>query len=125
VVFEGAGPELVPTEPHALAKSEQAASIEYSQFNPIASTKLFKLRLGRTTNEALVNEFVPRLQNRLDGYEATFPAYVVQEVGYNIVLMCSFLLQEVTFADLFHLPCGSTIFEDLNIVLDGRPNLQR
>jgi hypothetical protein len=42
-----------------------------------------------------------------------------------VVLMGSFLLQEVTLADLFHLPYGSVIFEDLNIGLDGRPNLQR
>lgn len=63
----------MPTEPRARAKFEQAASVEYSQFDPIASTiayeKVFKLYQGQTTNEALVTELVTRLENKLDGYE--------------------------------------------------------
>ncbi len=92
----------MPTEPRARAKFEQAASVEYSQFDPIASTiayeKVFKLYQGQTTNEALVTELVTRLENKLDGYEA----------------------------DLFHLPYGSLVFEQLKLGgLDKRPNLQR
>ena len=35
-------------------------------------------------------------------------------------------MQEVTLADLFHLPYGSLLFEHLNLGgLDKRPNLQR
>lgn len=61
------------TEPRAHAKFEQAASIEYSQFDPISSAiaaeKIFKPRLGQKTNEALVNGLVPSLESKLNGYD--------------------------------------------------------
>ena len=64
----------MPTEPRARAKFEQAASIEYAQFDPIASTiaseKVFKPHYGEVTNEALVTELVGRLEIKLDAYEA-------------------------------------------------------
>jgi hypothetical protein len=64
----------VPTEPRAVAKFEQAASVEYAQFDPIASViayeKVFKPRYGQQTNESLVTELVARLEIKLDGYEA-------------------------------------------------------
>ncbi len=51
----------------------------------------------------------------------------MQEVSEDdVVLMGSLLLQEVTLADLFHLPYGSLVFEQLKLGgLDKRPNLQR
>ena len=65
---------MVPTEPRALAKFEQAASVEYSQFDPtvsaIVAEKVFKPRFGQATNEGLVTELVTRLDVKLDGYEA-------------------------------------------------------
>ena len=64
---------MVPTEPRAVAKYEQACSIEYAQWDPIVSTiaaeKVFKPHFGQT-NEALVAELIPRLEIKLDGYEA-------------------------------------------------------
>ena len=70
----GSGPELIPTEPKAYAKFEQAASIEYSHFNPIASKiaceKLFKKYYGAETDEKRVEELVGQLEGKLDGYEA-------------------------------------------------------
>jgi hypothetical protein len=40
--------------------------------------------------------------------------------------MGSFLTQEVTLADLFHVPSGSVLFEILQYGdLDKRPNLHR
>ena len=64
----------MPTEPHAIAKFEQAASIEYAQWDPIVSViayeKEYKLRLGQETYEALVAVLLPRLEIKLDGYEA-------------------------------------------------------
>jgi glutathione S-transferase len=64
----------VPTEPRALAKFEQAASIEYGQFGPVADMiayeKLFKALSGKQTNETLVTELIARLEIKLDGYEA-------------------------------------------------------
>lgn len=64
----------MPTEPRALAKFEQAASVEYSQFEPTASglayEKLFKVHYGKEANEAVVTELSARLEVKLDGYEA-------------------------------------------------------
>ena len=42
------------------------------------------------------------------------------------MLMDLIYLQEVTLADLFHLPYGSIVFEELGYGgLDKRPNVQR
>ena len=61
-------------EPKARAKFEQAASIEYSQFDPIGGgilvERLFKPRRGQTPNEERVKELVSQLEGKLDGYEA-------------------------------------------------------
>ncbi|KAI9435096.1 glutathione transferase [Lactarius indigo] len=106
----GSGPDLVPTEPRARAKFEQAASVEYSQFDPIASTIAFE----KETNEALVTELVDRLNLKLDGYEAI--------LGKQKYLAGN----EITLADLYHLPYGTIVFENLNLGrLEERPNLQK
>ena len=64
----------MPTEPLAVAKFEQAASVEYAQFDPVAGLiayeKLFKKFFGMETNKALVTELLARLETKLDGYEA-------------------------------------------------------
>ena len=78
---------MVPTEPRAVAKYEQACSVEYAQWDPIASTivmeKVFKPQYGGTTNEALVAELIPRLEIKLDGYEAILSKqkYLAGDVG--------------------------------------------
>jgi glutathione S-transferase len=70
----GSGPELIPTEPKARAKFEQAASVEYANFDPIASgiakEKVFKQFYGGVTDEKRVEELVGQLEGKLDGYEA-------------------------------------------------------
>jgi glutathione S-transferase len=70
----GSGPELIPTEPKARAKFEQAASVEYSNFDPIASgiskEKVFKQLWGGVADEKRVEELLGMLEGKLDGYEA-------------------------------------------------------
>jgi hypothetical protein len=70
----GSGPELIPTEPKARAKFEQAASVEYAQFDPIASgiifEKIIKQYIGLTTNEEHAKALITQLETKLDGYEA-------------------------------------------------------
>jgi glutathione S-transferase len=65
---------LIPTEPRSRAKFEQAASIEYAQFDPIASgiiwEKIIKQYIGETMNEERVKELITQLESKLDGYEA-------------------------------------------------------
>ncbi|KAH9992149.1 glutathione S-transferase [Russula vinacea] len=114
----GSGPQLIPTEPKAYAKFEQAASVEYAQFDPLAAVisyeKIIKPRFGMVTNEKRVEELVALLKVKLDGHEAI--------LGKQKYLAGD----EVTLADLFHLPYGSIVFEQLEYgLLDKRPNLQR
>jgi len=51
----GSGPELIPTDPKARAKFEQAASIEYAQFSPILGDliveKIVKQARGQARDE--------------------------------------------------------------------------
>jgi glutathione S-transferase len=65
---------LIPTEPKARAKFEQAASVEYAQFDPIASgiakEKVFKKYYGEVTDDKRVEELVRQLEGKLDAYEA-------------------------------------------------------
>jgi glutathione S-transferase len=64
---------LIPTEPKAYAKFEQAASAEYAQFDPIASglanEKIFKRYRGGVTDEKRVEELVALFELKLNGYE--------------------------------------------------------
>ena len=70
----GSGPQLIPTEPKANAKFEQAAGIEYSQFDPVASgiavEKIFKPRYGMVTDEKRAEELITQFESKLNGYEA-------------------------------------------------------
>ncbi|KAF8265883.1 glutathione S-transferase [Lactarius quietus] len=118
IITLGSGPQLIPTEPRQLAVFEQAASVEYSQFDPIvsgiAAEKVFKPRYGKATNEAAVTELLERLEIKLNAYEVI--------LGKQKYLAGN----EVTFADISHLPYGSIVFENLGLGgLDKRPNLQR
>ena len=69
----GSGPELIPTDPKARAKFEQAASVEYAQFDPIAGgilhERVFKQFHGLPADEERVKELVPQLESKLDVYE--------------------------------------------------------
>ena len=69
----GSGTQLIPSDPKAHAKFEQAASIEYSHFDPLASIivreKVFKPRFGQATDEKLVEELSAQLEKKLDAYE--------------------------------------------------------
>jgi len=114
----GSGPELIPTEPKAHAKFEQAASIESANFDPIASQlaleKVFKQYYGAVTDEKRVEELLEKLEGKLDGYEAILgkQKYLA---GDNL-----------TLADLFHLPYGDIVFNKLGYGnLGKRPNVKR
>jgi len=65
---------LIPTDPKACAKFEQAASVEYAQFDPIATAivweRFVKPHIGQTTNEERAKELIAQLESKLDGYEA-------------------------------------------------------
>jgi len=108
---------LAPTELKAQALFEQAASIESSYFAPNASTilveKVLAPRFGREPNEARYEEAVKKLESALDAYE-------------TILAKQKYLAgDDITLADLFHVPAGR-IVESVNPeIFPKRPNVNR
>jgi glutathione S-transferase len=84
----GSGPELLPTDPKARAKFEQAASVEYSHFEPVASgiliERVFKQYRGQTADEERVKQLIPQLESKLDVYETILgkQKYLAGDVGF-------------------------------------------
>jgi glutathione S-transferase len=90
---------LLPTDARAAALFEQAASVETSNFDPFASAifieRFSKPRRGLTTDEARVAEVTNTLAGKIAAYEVI--------LGKQRYLAGD----ELTLADLFHLPYGS------------------
>jgi len=92
------GTSLIPTEPNANAKFEQAASTEIEDFDPsafgIAVEKLSKPYRGVEPDEALIQQHIEKLNGKLDAYEA-----ILSKQKYLAG-------DQITMADLFHLAHG-------------------
>ncbi|KAF9800158.1 hypothetical protein IEO21_10423 [Rhodonia placenta] len=115
------GNKLMP-DPADLKKTalfEQAASIELSNFDPLASTlafeRLVKPRRGLgETNEALVAQITQQLGAKLDVYEV-----ILSKTKYLAG-------EEVSLADLFHIPYGSMLgMMRIDLGSETRPNAAR
>ncbi|TRM64615.1 thioredoxin-like protein [Schizophyllum amplum] len=94
------GTPLVPTELKAKALFEQACSIEASNFDPFAYgafMEMYKLKMGVIHNKDRMNELLATLEKKLEGYEA-----ILSKQKYLAG-------DEVSLADLFHIPYGSTL----------------
>eukprot|EP00753_Platysulcus_tardus_P017527 PLAT6429.1.p1 GENE.PLAT6429.1~~PLAT6429.1.p1 ORF type:complete len:227 (+),score=34.94 PLAT6429.1:49-681(+) len=115
-----AGSPLLPTNLKDLARFEQAASIEQANFDPFASgiafEKVFKGFRGLATDDARVAEYATALEGKLDAYE-------------KILSKQKYLAGDnITLADLFHLPYGSMLAPvGFNFLEDAakRPNVAR
>ncbi|KAF9799487.1 hypothetical protein IEO21_10550 [Rhodonia placenta] len=115
------GNKIIP-DPADLKKTalfEQAASIELSNFDPLASTLAFEILvkprrgLGET-NEALVAQITQQLGAKLDAYEV-----ILSKTKYLAG-------EEVSLADLFHIPYGSTLgVMHIDLGSETRPNVAR
>ncbi|ELU45264.1 glutathione S-transferase [Rhizoctonia solani AG-1 IA] len=98
----GKGSPLLPAASDAKAYGlfEQAASIEYSSFDPSASglafERVFGPMRGLEPNKDLVKKYVDTLDAKLDGYE-------------RILAKQKYLT--FTLADLFHLPYGKMVYD--------------
>jgi glutathione S-transferase len=91
--------ELIPSDIQTYAKFEQAASIETANFDPPASglavEKIFKKFRGQEADETRVAEHIATLNAKLDAYE-------------KLLSTQTYLAgNEITAADLFHLPYGT------------------
>ncbi|KDQ60136.1 hypothetical protein JAAARDRAFT_174156 [Jaapia argillacea MUCL 33604] len=113
------GGSLIPKGIEAQAKFEQACSIEMANFDPFAGGIPFELMykpfVGEVADSVRVEEHAKTLNAKLDGYE-------------KILSKQKYLAgEEITLADLFHLPYGSLLAKcGHNCLEDGsRPNVTR
>ncbi|KIJ10103.1 hypothetical protein PAXINDRAFT_172254 [Paxillus involutus ATCC 200175] len=109
---------LIPSDPKAEALFEQAASVEVSNFNAFAAAvaveKVFKPRRNLQADEAKVAENIASLKAKLDVYEVI--------LGKQDYLAGD----NVTLADLQHLPYGSLLFPaGYGDVFTSRKNVAR
>ncbi|KAH9925143.1 glutathione transferase [Fomitopsis serialis] len=121
--YAGQGNKVLPdpADLRAVAKFEQAASIELSNFDPFASQiafeKVFKKNKGLgEADPARVASLTNQLLAKLDAYEV-----ILSKQKYLAG-------DEVTIADLFHLTYGSMLSPlGVNALEDAtkRPNLAR
>jgi len=115
--YPNQGTSLIPTDPQAEALFEQAASIELTNFSsfvaPICVEKVFKLRRGLKPNEDKVTELLTALIPKLDTYEVI--------LGKQQYLAGD----DVTLADLSHLPYGTMFNQIYGELFESRPNVAR
>ncbi|EJD00506.1 glutathione S-transferase [Fomitiporia mediterranea MF3/22] len=108
--------KLIPKEPKANALFEQAMSIENNDFYPYASglaaEKVFKPMHGMQGSEERATEYASTLEKKLEGYE-------------RILSKQKYLAgNDLTLADLLHLPYGSLITEQIGFKgLQATPNV--
>ncbi|KAH9933992.1 glutathione transferase [Epithele typhae] len=119
--YGGVAAGLVPAagDLEAVARFEQAASVEMSNFDSSASKlafeNLFKPMFGQTTDTEAVKALIPVLEGKIAGYETMLgkTKYLAGDV--------------VTIADLFHLPYGSLLAQQKIDFLESEkyPNVAR
>ncbi|KAJ6577053.1 glutathione S-transferase [Mycena vulgaris] len=112
------GTKLVPTDVKGKALFEQAASIEYSNFDPFCSQAVaemvFKPMLGKISDKAVFDELIAGLSAKLDAYEVI--------LGKQKYLAGN----ELTLADLFHLPYGTMLaMTGSDLMTTKGPNITR
>ncbi|KAJ6475942.1 glutathione S-transferase [Mycena vitilis] len=107
---------LIPVEPKANALFEQAAAVELTNFDASASKigwQFFKRKLGMPFEQAEVDEQLPILDKKLDGYEL-------------ILAKHRYLAGDtLTLADLFHLPYAPLVASGHPEIFQYRPNVAR
>lgn len=111
------GSKLIPTGLKDNALFEQAVSIEQSNFEPSASSavyeKLYKPYYGLVPDQAVFDEHLKKLDAKLDAYDVIFSKqkYLAGD--------------EITLADLFHLPYGSKLAVAGSNIMETKPNVAR
>ncbi|GLB40879.1 putative glutathione S-transferase [Lyophyllum shimeji] len=111
------GTNLVPTGLKQNALFEQAASIEQSNFEPSAYgavfENLFKPLHGLVPDQTVFEEHLKKLDAKLDAYEV-----ILSKQKYLAG-------DEITLADLFHLPYGTYLAQAGSNIMETKPNVAR
>ncbi|KAF7319153.1 hypothetical protein HMN09_00251700 [Mycena chlorophos] len=98
--------DLIPKDPKKNALFEQAAAIEQASFDPSAAKAgwhLYARRLGWGGDQIGIDENLHLLEQRLEGYELMLGK--TRYLGGD----------ELTLADLFHLPYAAIIAESSDV----------
>ncbi|KAF9077778.1 glutathione S-transferase [Rhodocollybia butyracea] len=116
VKYRGQGTDLMPScsDLKATALFEQAVATEATSFDPFASGAGFEVNEGLTTDQSSVDAAVAKLTVKLNGYELI--------LGKQKYLAGD----DLTLADLFHLPWGATLAKfDCKLLTTTGPNVTR
>ncbi|KAJ3530050.1 hypothetical protein NMY22_g8734 [Coprinellus aureogranulatus] len=111
-------PNLVPTKDvKARAMFEQAASVETSDFDMFASKAVFEMifkpMMGGKSDKVVFQELASTLSSKLDVYD-------------RILAKQKYLAgNEITLADLFHIPYGVMLKTAGTDVMESKPNVKR
>ncbi|KAF5350518.1 hypothetical protein D9756_008530 [Leucocoprinus leucothites] len=115
--YPGQGTELIPSDPKKRALFDQAASVEAFCFdhyvNPIILEGLLPKIRGQPYNEERIKQLADDLSKRLDVYDQILSKqkYIAGD--------------ELTLADLYHLPGGSLLpLVGINVIQE-KPNVAR
>ncbi|KAF5339184.1 hypothetical protein D9611_011203 [Ephemerocybe angulata] len=111
------GTALIPRDLKAKGLFEQAASVELSNFDYYATRAVFEVvykpKLGLVPDSAVFDSLVATLEQKLDAYD-------------RILSKQKYLSgDEVTLADLFHLPYAVSLPEAGVNAMEVRPNVAR
>ncbi|KAG6825609.1 hypothetical protein H0H93_000478, partial [Arthromyces matolae] len=113
--YANKGTKLLPTEPKAYALFEQAASVEQSNFDAFASAavyeNVFKKFHGEAPNPATFEALIKKLDAKLDVYDKI--------LGKQKYLAGD----ELTLADLFHIPYGTMLAVAGSNIMETKPNV--
>lgn len=113
------GIPLLPTGLKQKAVFEQAASVELNNFEPYVNRAVaevvYKPYLGLPPDQLVFNDLIAQLSTKLDAYEA-----ILSKTKYLAG-------NEISLADLFHLPSGSMLkIAGSEVMTDpSRPNVAR
>ncbi|KAL4256829.1 GST superfamily protein [Pleurotus pulmonarius] len=115
--YSGQGAPLIPKDLQASAKFEQAASIELCNYDPYAAAvvyeRFFKPMFGQEPDEVKAKDLIEKLNTSLDIYDLILSKQ--KYLGGD----------ELTLADLFHLPYGTLLPPSGVNAIQERPNVKR
>ncbi|KJA19737.1 hypothetical protein HYPSUDRAFT_189695 [Hypholoma sublateritium FD-334 SS-4] len=115
--WEHQGTPLIPTELKANAIFQQAASVELAHFNQYVEKAViemvFKPLSGTAGDPEIFKALIKSLSEDLDVYDRILSKqkYVAGD--------------EITLADLYHIPYGSMLPEAGSLIMDEKPNVKR
>ncbi|KAG6834522.1 hypothetical protein H0H93_009161 [Arthromyces matolae] len=113
------GTKLLPshTDLKGIAHFEQVASVETSHFNPYAegaiSESVYKPFFGEKPDTTVYDGHIAKLGSKLDVYDSI--------LGQQKYLTG----EELSLADLFHLPFAYSLVQGGSKVIESRPNVAR